>query len=75
MAYESKKPEPLKDDSLMPSGKHVGERMIDIPARYLLYVYDNNMCSKLVRNYIEENLDVIKSQAKTESEGENRWRQ
>lgn len=54
----------LTDNDLMPSGKHQGIRMEDVPAKYLMYIYDNNMCNQLVKNYINDNLDVILEQAK-----------
>jgi uncharacterized protein (DUF3820 family) len=63
MAYEAKKPEPLKDDSIMPTGKHKGEKMINVPANYLMHIYDSGMCNNLVKVYIESNLDVIRQQA------------
>ena len=64
MPYEQKKPEPLTDDSLMPSGKHKGTRMEDVPATHLMYIYDNDLCKPEVKVYIEENMDVILKQAK-----------
>lgn len=66
MPYESRKPAPLQDDSLMPSGKYKDDKMIDVPAKYLLYVYENKMCSVLVEDYVIRNLDVIKDQAEKE---------
>lgn len=33
-------PEELTDDSLMPFGKHKGERMGDVPAKYLIWLWD-----------------------------------
>jgi uncharacterized protein (DUF3820 family) len=47
----------------MPFGKHKDKRMIDVPAFYLLYIYDNNMVSdERVRRYIIENLDALKKE-------------
>jgi len=46
----------------MPSGKHKGKKMEDIPADYLLWIYENNACSKEVSFYIHENLDTIKEE-------------
>lgn len=72
MPYENKKIPDLTDTDMMPSGKYSktgsegATRMIDVPAKYLLYVYENNMCSARVRKYIENNLDAIKSQSKKE---------
>ena len=54
----------MNDESLMPFGKHKGEKMADVPANYLLWIYENNKCSGAVKSYIEENLDVIKVEIK-----------
>lgn len=56
----------LQDFDLMPSGKHKGLKMEDVPAKYLLYIYENEMCSPKIKEYIESNLDIIKMQAKNE---------
>lgn len=67
MPREFKQPEPLKDDDLMPSGKHKGTKMQDVPAKHLLYIYENGYnINERVKQYIEANLDVIKQQAKSE---------
>lgn len=67
MAREIKQQTPLTDKDKMLFGKHKGERMIDVPAKYLLYIYENKMCSnERVKMYIEDNLEVIKQQAETE---------
>jgi len=66
MPREFKMPEPLGDDDLMPSGKHKGTKMKDVPANYLLYIHENNMASERVEQYIIANLDVIIQQAKAE---------
>lgn len=65
MAYENKKKtEILTDDSLMPSGKYKGDKMIDVPAIYFMYIYDNGMCRAEVHEYIKDNYNVILEQAK-----------
>ena len=70
MAREYKNLAPLTDEDIMPSGKYgpTGAegplKMIDVPAKYLLYIYENNMCNNRVKEYIIDNLDVIKQQAK-----------
>jgi hypothetical protein len=66
MAREYQAPEPLKDTDLMPNGKHKGKQMQLVPAFYLMYVYDNNICTAQVRAYIEDNMQVILNQAKDE---------
>lgn len=53
----------LTDESLMPWGKYKGYQMINVPAKYLLYMYENNKCYGSVKDYIEDNLDFIKKGA------------
>lgn len=52
----------LKDDDLMPSGKYANYPMIEVPADYLLWLYDNNKAWEPVKTYIEENMDVLKKE-------------
>lgn len=54
------------DNTQMPWGKHKGKKLIDVPASYLLWLWDqggmekNNLSLKM---YISENMDVLKKQA------------
>ena len=50
------------DESLMPFGMYKGRQMADVPAEYLLYIYEHDMCLGWVKLYIEENLGVIETQ-------------
>lgn len=52
------------DETLMPWGIYKGNKMANIPADYLIWLYDNNKCDKYVRSYIEENLDVLRVEVK-----------
>ena len=52
-------PTELSDTCLMPWGKYEGVPMIDVPADYLLQMYDSNKCCQLVKNYITDNKDVL----------------
>lgn len=53
----------LKDDDLMPFGKHKNLRMIDVPADYLIYIYkDGEMIDGNVKDYIVSNLEVLKDE-------------
>lgn len=52
----------LTDTSPMPFGKYKGDDMEDVPASYLLWLYDNNKCNKAVKDYIEDNMDVLKKE-------------
>jgi len=52
----------MDDTSKMPFGKFKGEPMGIIPAVYLLWLYENDKCYGEVKEYIKDNLDVIKSE-------------
>jgi uncharacterized protein (DUF3820 family) len=52
----------MNDESIMPFGKHKGEKMANIPPDYLLWLFDNGKCYGEVRQYIEDNLEVLKSE-------------
>ena len=50
----------LEDDSPMPFGKHKGEQMEDVPGNYLMYLFkETSLKNKDVKDYIEENYDII----------------
>lgn len=50
----------LTDKSPMPYGKHKGVEMANVPASYLIWLYENDKCTDDVREYIEDNMDVLK---------------
>lgn len=52
----------MTDNSKMPFGKYKGEKMANVPASYLIWIFENNKCSPEVAKYIAENLDVIKAE-------------
>jgi uncharacterized protein (DUF3820 family) len=52
----------MNDESLMPFGKYKGDKMANIPADYLLWLYENSKVYGEVKQYIKDNLDVIKSE-------------
>lgn len=55
--------EPYNDSTLMTFGKFKGKKMIDVPAVYLLWLYDNGCDHPGVMQYIQDNLDVLNKQA------------
>lgn len=68
--YNSRNTYIMKDTDLMPFGAHKGKRMIDVPASYLLWFYEENKAFKTkgdglkVWKYAEDNLEVLKSQTR-----------
>jgi len=52
----------LNDNSLMPWGKHKGDKMANIPAYYLIWLYDSGKCYSDVLRYIQDNLDDLRQE-------------
>lgn len=61
----------LTDNSFMPYGKFKGTKMINVPADYLLWLYENQKCSGDVKAYIVNNHEVLTVQAKRIREEQN----
>lgn len=55
------------DKTLMPFGKHKGTALANIPARDLIYYYDNFDLSAPLKEYIKENMDALKAEIKRAS--------
>ena len=55
------------DESLMPMGKHKGEKLANVPAQHLLWLYDQTWFDKssLLGIYIQENKLVLEQEKKT----------
>lgn len=60
----------LTDNSPMPFGKHKGTAMANVPANYLMWLYNENKCNKKVRDYIDDNLDVLTNEIKIKNNHE-----
>ncbi|MBS1988736.1 DUF3820 family protein [Candidatus Dependentiae bacterium] len=57
----------ITDNTPMPFGRHIGKPMIEVPAKYLLWLLNEGCTHQGVREYIVYNLDILKKEA-----GENR---
>jgi len=53
----------MTDDGLMPFGKFQGEKMANVPASYLIWLYENQEIYGELKEYIIKNMDVLKQQA------------
>lgn len=62
----------LTDNSFMPYGKFKGKKMVNVPADYLLWLYDNGKCSGEVKAYVIGNYEVLTVQAKRIQQEQNR---
>ena len=47
------------DQSLMPFGKHKGKKMEDVPANYLLWLWNEDISHPDVRAYIAESMSAL----------------
>lgn len=54
----------LTDESPMPYGVYKDVKMANVPAWYLLWLYENNKVNTEVKEYIEDNMDVLKQEKK-----------
>jgi uncharacterized protein (DUF3820 family) len=54
----------LTDNSPMPWGKFKGTAMVNVPATYLLWLYNEKKCDNQVKEYIIDNMDIILLQCK-----------
>jgi uncharacterized protein (DUF3820 family) len=50
----------MDDNSKMTFGKYAGVKMANIPPDYLLWLYENAKLYGEVKEYIEDNMDVLK---------------
>lgn len=60
----------LTDESVLYFGeKHYGKKLANVPADYLIYIYENyKTIPQNLRDYIEENLDDLKEEQKQEKQ-------
>lgn len=52
----------MEDTDIMPYGIHKGREMQDVPADYLLWLYAEGKCAGPVKEYIEDNLQVLETE-------------
>lgn len=62
----------MNDNSIMPFGKYKGEKLANVPADYLIWLYDNGKIFGDLKKYIEENSDVLKFQKKEADSQKNK---
>jgi uncharacterized protein (DUF3820 family) len=54
----------MEDTDLMPFGIHKGKAMANVPAHYLIWIYENKKCGEPVKQYVKDNLEVLKAEVK-----------
>ena len=58
--------EPVTDETVITFGIHTGKKIANVPARYLIFIYEQGKCPENIRDYIKDNWDVLKKQEKEE---------
>jgi hypothetical protein len=53
----------VQDTDIIDFGKYKGEKFGNVPASYLLWLYENDRCTPMARDYVKNNLDVLKKEA------------
>lgn len=48
----------------MPFGKYMGKRMLEVPAYYLLWLFEQGCQHEGVKRYILDNLQVLKQETR-----------
>lgn len=54
--------EKLTDSDLMPFGKYKGSKMEDVPASYLLWLWNDDVSHPGVRAYIEDAMSALEKE-------------
>lgn len=54
----------LYDSSLMPFGKYKGTKLANVPASYMLFIYENYQLHENLKEYIKKNKDVLLAEVK-----------
>lgn len=59
-----KEVEKYNDNTLMPWGEHKGKALINCPASYLLWLYDQPWIKGPLKEYIKDNFQSLKQEIK-----------
>ena len=52
----------INDETIMWFGKHKGEKLINVPGRYLLDLYNSGKAYGKILEYLEDNLECFKKE-------------
>lgn len=55
----------MTDNDPMPFGKYKGDKLANVPASYLIWLYDNEKCYSYLKlaKYIKDNMDALQKEA------------
>jgi uncharacterized protein (DUF3820 family) len=59
----------INHDTVLTFGRHIGEKLADVPASYLLMLYHKNIAFGELRTYIFDNMEVLNAQSSINNKG------
>lgn len=60
----------MNDDTIMRFGAHMGKPLGEVPANYLMWFYNEENCPEDLKEYIEDNMEVIESENKMDDDND-----
>ena len=54
----------ISENDTMSFGKHFGKKLANVPADYLIYMYDSGKIYGSVRQYVQENEELLRKETK-----------
>ena len=57
----------IEDDTVMDWGMYRGRQMADVPADYLIHIYNNFQLKANLKTYIKDNMDALKKEMEKSS--------
>ncbi len=60
------------DQSTMPFGEYRGQKLANVPASRLIWLFENNLRPGPLKDYIEKNLEWLKREAKMNARNNKR---
>jgi uncharacterized protein (DUF3820 family) len=55
----------MNDSTILKTGKHKGKALANVPAKHLIKLYKKGGISEDLKNYIEDNMDVLKQEVES----------
>lgn len=52
------------DETVITFGVHKGKKLANVPADYLLFLHREGKCSAQLKEYIDDNMEVLKKEGK-----------
>ena len=62
------------DSTIITFGIYSGKKLIDVPASYLIFLFDKNKCNKDLRDYIIDNMNVLRDEIRREEQKRQNYR-